>query len=769
MNLTSQSTLSRLLAKENITVQHGNYSTAFFDVKSRVLGLPMWKDVSKDVYDLLCGHEVGHALFTPANGLDPQNMRGARQDYVNVVEDVRIEKMIQSQYPGLISCFKRGYAAMHAKDFFGLRGRSANELNFPDRLNLKFKMRDLVDIDFSVAEMRIFNLIESAQTWDEVVSAAIELQKFVNESAQPQPQPQKNAAQQFQAQSGDEQMDPTPSQSDNSEQNNSDESGESDETSQNSGDKSDDDSGESSDSLSNSDSDAAGEADTSKNDEDSKPSKSQKTDDLSQPTGNDANGQIDPRKHADPSKPSDTSHGVQTQRSFDESAKNLIDRSKGTLSTAFAAAPTPKECLENIMPYAELAERRNCAVNFTAARDNPHYQAEFQSFIKSQRKVIAMMAKEFELRKAAYQYTRATVSRTGSLNMEKLPSYRVSDDLFLSVSKLADAKNHGMVMFVDYSGSMTRALSDVLKHVINLALFCRQVSIPFNVYAFTGDATGRTKSVPYSAAPDQYTQDKVLVSNTVLFDLINSDLNKADFNSALYALWLRAKNDYFRSPAESLGNTPLNETLIIAHEILKQFRAKHNPDKLTAIFLTDGEGHALRISNAVNLNPIRTLSEKDIGWGQQYASFKLNGRQIRALTWGHAANGEQAMTPTLIENLRITTGAEIIGFYLCDNKNRLRNHAVIALGYTKHAKNALNAWTTIFEKQYSENDVICIPDAFNYSNYFILAGSDLEIETEELDVTPDMTRGRIARAFKNFSANKKGNRIFVTKFAEAIS
>ena len=70
MNLASQSTLSRLLAKENITVQHGNYSTAFFDVKSRVLGLPIWKDVSKDVYDLLCGHEVGHALFTPLDGLE---------------------------------------------------------------------------------------------------------------------------------------------------------------------------------------------------------------------------------------------------------------------------------------------------------------------------------------------------------------------------------------------------------------------------------------------------------------------------------------------------------------------------------------------------------------------------------------------------------------------------------------------------------------------------------------------------------------------------
>ena len=48
----SNSMLPKLLAKENITVQHGNYKTAWFDVKDRVLGLPLWKDMGKDVYDL---------------------------------------------------------------------------------------------------------------------------------------------------------------------------------------------------------------------------------------------------------------------------------------------------------------------------------------------------------------------------------------------------------------------------------------------------------------------------------------------------------------------------------------------------------------------------------------------------------------------------------------------------------------------------------------------------------------------------------------------
>ena len=46
-------TIGNLLAKENITIQHGNYHTAWFDIKNRTLGLPTWADNGKDVYDLL--------------------------------------------------------------------------------------------------------------------------------------------------------------------------------------------------------------------------------------------------------------------------------------------------------------------------------------------------------------------------------------------------------------------------------------------------------------------------------------------------------------------------------------------------------------------------------------------------------------------------------------------------------------------------------------------------------------------------------------------
>jgi hypothetical protein len=64
INIESKNALARLLATENLSVQHSKIPTASFDVKNRVLNLPIWKDMSDVMYDGLIGHEVGHALWT---------------------------------------------------------------------------------------------------------------------------------------------------------------------------------------------------------------------------------------------------------------------------------------------------------------------------------------------------------------------------------------------------------------------------------------------------------------------------------------------------------------------------------------------------------------------------------------------------------------------------------------------------------------------------------------------------------------------------------
>jgi hypothetical protein len=74
--------------------------------------------------------------------------------------------------------------------------------------------------------------------------------------------------------------------------------------------------------------------------------------------------------------------------------------------------------------------------------------------------VVNYLVKEFEMRKSATLYKRAQTSKIGSLDMKKIWSYKLSDDLFKRVMTLPEGKNHGMIFLLDWSGSMDMVLED---------------------------------------------------------------------------------------------------------------------------------------------------------------------------------------------------------------------------------------------------------------------------------------------------------------------
>jgi len=139
INLDVKSNLAKLLATENITIQHNNVKTASFDVKNRVLTLPIFKQKSGDVYDMLIAHECAHALWTPYEqwqGIDNSELRS----YVNVIEDTRIDKMIQAKYPGVVRNYQNGFDLLEKQNFFGINGRDINkDFMIIDKINLRSK------------------------------------------------------------------------------------------------------------------------------------------------------------------------------------------------------------------------------------------------------------------------------------------------------------------------------------------------------------------------------------------------------------------------------------------------------------------------------------------------------------------------------------------------------------------------------------------------------------------------------------------------------
>ena len=136
MKFEIKETLAKLLATENLIVEHRKVSTASFDVENRVLTLPMWEKASNLVYDLLVGHEVGHALYTPNENWKKDKYAKVPMSFVNVVEDARIEKMMKRRYAGLSKTFYNGYQELHEDDFFSVEDEDMSKMAFIDRLNL---------------------------------------------------------------------------------------------------------------------------------------------------------------------------------------------------------------------------------------------------------------------------------------------------------------------------------------------------------------------------------------------------------------------------------------------------------------------------------------------------------------------------------------------------------------------------------------------------------------------------------------------------------
>ena len=182
-----KSLLAKLMAAENISVEHKKIPTAAFDVKNRVLYLPIlkWKPGS-EVYDLFCAHEVGHALWTPEDGWHSSVSKKGKgyKSFLNVVEDARIEKKIKRKFAGARKSMIEGYKSLMDEDFFGLRkmGMDVSDLGLIDRINLYTKAGTDYGIEFSDEEREWVEKIMRTETFEDVIEVCDALYDYCKEN-----------------------------------------------------------------------------------------------------------------------------------------------------------------------------------------------------------------------------------------------------------------------------------------------------------------------------------------------------------------------------------------------------------------------------------------------------------------------------------------------------------------------------------------------------------------------------------------------------------
>ena len=757
-NRETKSLLAKLMASENINVEYReNASTAAFDTEGRTLIMPVLKDMTENATDLFLGHEVGHALYTPQGAIKEVVKKGNLfKGLVNIVEDARIEKMIQSKFPGLKKSFYNGYGDLMTSGFFDLDGKDVNEANFIDRINIHFKIGTRAGVEFSDEEMTFVNRIANQKNFDETLKISEELFDYIKDNADEEPEFDDNDDFEFgdsdeDTESNDGEMSSDmPMDSDDDDDSDSDEDSEGD-TSDGSGESEEDGEEEAEENSSSTSGDDSGDAEETKETE---------TTSEGSPS-EDGSGHLP--KHV---KDELTS---KTMESFDKALENHIDDS----STPFTYVNIPKVDIEKVLISlddvgAELHKGVTNAVNdgYSAESIEGHIARNMKDWLKfrsENKSIVSYMAKEFEMRKSADEFKRTKVAKTGVLNPNKLHAYKFSEDLFLRSNVVSDGKNHGFVMFIDWSGSMSPNMSNTIDQLMLIAMFCKKVNIPFDVFAFTTSWGREDRSEGSYKFENRTKGDLVINGQFNLLHLISSTLSTAKFNTSMMHLrWMRNGMSYdsydsnIVSSNLRLGGTPLNEAICSAFEIVPMFQKKNKVQIVNTIFLTDGQGS--RLGGHWNY-------DNNGNWMRDSASYKSRTvitdpvTKLHYDSRGAGFDGGQAVN--LLKALKDRTECRVIGFYI----------APMGRSFSREVSWMTNNYEALdkMKKDLKDNAFTILDSDVGYEQFFILSDKSLKVEAGELEIDDKMTKGRMKNAFVKSRKNKIGNKAMLSKFCEFVA
>ena len=741
--MLQSSVLPKLLAKENITIQHGNYKTAWFDVKNRVLGLPMWKDMGKDVYDLLVGHEVSHALHTPFEGWhdSPEKLEGAPRSYLNVVEDARIERFIKDIYPGLVGPMARGYRVLYDRKFFGdLDSLNWDEVKLIDKLNIKAKLAHLQEVPLNAEEEVFLDRMMKTQTFDEVVELAKDILKYTKENQpellEPVEQEQDNSS------TPQDSDDPTSSGHDDQEVPQQ-EKYEEEQSSTPGQEGEDGEEGEEGSASGEEGEDGEGEEASASGEEDGE-------------------GEEEGSEEGEGSISANPEYSEEDVSRTDEALR----RNESQLLDIDEAGEQPtliqdikKEAIDiAVIPYSKLKEDRPKGDDFDTAK--------YKEYVKKVKKSVNFAVKEFEQKKSAYQWTRAQTAKTGRIDVNKLWSYKTSEDIFAQMTTLADAKNHGMILIVDFSGSMSNSMTHVMDQLMHLVLFCKQVNIPFEVYGFTSTNPGFRRSYDRKTSGFKnaftYTDGDLNMDGLSMPLICSSSLKKADFEDSLQHIYTRKTTTSYWSHNLSIyeewGSTPLNQALVVAHTLVKNFKKKHNVQKMNLVTFTDGEANGMSAVQDYKLEAQK--------FGTKWNKFKMiiDGKMVNI-------GSKQKATKKLLQNIAKRYNTKTIGFFMADQARHWRDRLYVinndVNGYDYDADREFKKQAA---KEYRKNKCVQVDNCLGYDKYYLLkGGKTLKAEDKDFVTTGAESDAQLRTAFKSYAKDKKLSKVLMTSFGKEVA
>jgi hypothetical protein len=738
----SKSLLTKLLATENLNVEYRNVATASFNTANRTLILPLWEDMSPELYDLLGGHEVGHALFTPAEGWHDAVVAGIGpgfRTFLNVVEDARIENAIKAKYPGIRKSFSKGYRELIDRDFFGTKHKNPNSFLLIDRINLHFKGGAALGIEFKPEENHFISKIDQVKTWDEVVAVAKELYEYCREELKQQYQEQKEMRKKMREQQLDEFN------------------------------EDDYDLGEDSDfgedySEWDDEDDSDSDSDSDKNESDeteSKRTKSNSNDRQQTDNDEDMNGSGDIGFEDDDVPPSLDPVSV-TDKNFQEKVQSLSQKK----SVNNGKVPSFSE-----MNTDKLNVDWKKLVGCVVYRNSEYYKTTaFGEFEIKNKNAIAYLVKEFEMRKKASELRRVSLSDTGTIDTNLLHAYKFDDNIFRKIASVPEGKSHGLFIVVDWSGSMSDNMKGTIEQMLVLTMFCRKIGVPFEVYAFSTQYGSYARerglwlnsieenSIDFERRFHLLNLLSSRMSNQAYRNMGNDLLMYANCHESEYTFEVAQMRKDLAHDALALGGTPLNATILAMSKMVNNFKINNRLEVVNAVILTDGEDSSSLYTVGGLAGGSRQIGPENYNT-VSYVFDKETRKTYKV---------KNSITEVLLKILKDRTGCNLLGFYILPNR---KMHFVNA--FARLVPNKLG----ITESAYVEfkNDKVHTLYDVGYDEYYLIpGGSTLETENDDLndllgnDNTQVSTR-KLKGAFIKMNQNRLTNRVLLRKFIEQVA
>ncbi|SVC65164.1 uncharacterized protein METZ01_LOCUS318018, partial [marine metagenome] len=357
-----------------------------------------------------------------------------------------------------------------------------------------------------------------------------------------------------------------------------------------------------------------------------------------------------------------------------------------------------------------------------------------------------------------------------------------------------DGKNHGLVMFVDWSGSMSPNMKGTIEQMLTLVMFCKRVNIPFEVYAFSDSYTRYDDSIENVDSNGHFIgkggpgYNDVVIGRFNLLNLFSSRMRAKQLHEAY--IYMTATADYYSraytySSREcyvsipdrmGLGGTPLDNTLLMSFSVMRDFMKKNQVDVINSIFLTDGDSHSC--------NSYWKAPETDeSGYTTNTGRFDYRDENVilrdpvskKQMQIGDISKNRYrrgGMTSTLVKFLREVFDINIVNFFLIPKMRRwdMMRHIDDVKDSQGDDSMTWDEDADVLIRKFRKEKYLIAPEAKGFNEqYLILGGKNLEVAEEQLEVAEDASVAQLARAFKKFSSGKLEKRKLLSRFIDMVA